>query len=117
MAAYIKILKDSTGSNTIYPQTLAEAVFLKDENTIESKIQDLNNIIAELQELKANLNSPNLTGIPTAPTANKGTNSDQIATTSFVQSAMADVGGGTEIIVSNIQPDNQKTGDFWFKEI
>jgi len=34
----------------------------------------------------ASLNSPNFTGIPTAPTASLGTNTDQIATTAFVQS-------------------------------
>lgn len=34
--------------------------------------------------LKANLASPNLTGVPTAPTATVGTNTTQIATTAFV---------------------------------
>lgn len=34
--------------------------------------------------------SPELTGIPKAPTAAKGTNTTQIATTEFVQTAMAD---------------------------
>ncbi|WP_158728213.1 MULTISPECIES: DUF5050 domain-containing protein [unclassified Flavobacterium] len=34
--------------------------------------------------LKANLVSPNLTGVPTAPTATVGTNTTQIATTAFV---------------------------------
>lgn len=33
-------------------------------------------------------NSPALTGIPTAPTANLGTNTTQIATTAFVQAAI-----------------------------
>lgn len=36
---------------------------------------------------KANLNSPALTGTPTAPTAAAGTNTTQIATTAFVQNA------------------------------
>jgi hypothetical protein len=35
-------------------------------------------------DLKADLASPNLTGVPTAPTATLGTNTTQIATTSFV---------------------------------
>lgn len=35
---------------------------------------------------KANLNSPALTGTPTAPTASAGTNSTQIATTAYVKS-------------------------------
>ena len=33
---------------------------------------------------KANVNSPNLTGTPTAPTAAPGTNTTQLATTAFV---------------------------------
>ena len=39
--------------------------------------------------LKAPLASPALTGVPTAPTAAAGTNTTQIATTAFVQSAAA----------------------------
>lgn len=38
-------------------------------------------------DLKANLESPILTGTPSAPTAAAGTNTEQIATTSFVQNA------------------------------
>lgn len=38
---------------------------------------------------KAPLASPDLTGTPTAPTANSGTNTTQIATTAFVQSAVS----------------------------
>lgn len=39
--------------------------------------------------LKANINSPVLTGIPEAPTAAAGTNTTQIATTAFVRAAAA----------------------------
>ena len=42
--------------------------------------------------LKANLASPTLTGVPAAPTAAGGTNTTQIATTAFVQSAVAGLG-------------------------
>lgn len=41
--------------------------------------------------LKANLESPNFTGTPLAPTAASGTNSTQIATTAFVTDAVSDV--------------------------
>lgn len=49
--------------------------------------------------LKANLASPALTGIPTAPTAAVGTNTTQLASTAFVQAEIANdaptkVGGG-----------------------
>lgn len=38
---------------------------------------------------KADLASPNFTGTPTAPTASAGTNTTQIATTAFVQTAVS----------------------------
>jgi hypothetical protein len=38
---------------------------------------------------KANLASPALTGTPTAPTASVGTNTTQLASTAFVQAALA----------------------------
>ena len=37
---------------------------------------------------KANYASPNLTGLPTAPTAAAGTNTSQLATTAFVKTAL-----------------------------
>jgi hypothetical protein len=53
---------------------------------------DLNKIISTATQteldLKANLVSPALTGIPTAPTAAAGTNTTQIATTAFVAGAV-----------------------------
>lgn len=42
----------------------------------------------------AKLASPALSGTPTAPTANAGNNSQQLATTAFVQAAMATAGTG-----------------------
>jgi hypothetical protein len=38
----------------------------------------------------APLNSPSLTGVPTAPTASAGTNTNQIATTAFVVATAPD---------------------------
>jgi hypothetical protein len=46
-------------------------------------------------DLKANIASPTLTGTPAAPTATGGTNTTQIATTAFVQTAVSGLGGGT----------------------
>ena len=45
------------------------------------------NNIATAIATKADINSPALTGTPTAPTAAGGTSTTQIATTAFVQSA------------------------------
>lgn len=42
----------------------------------------------------APISSPEFTGIPVAPTAESGTNNTQIATTAFVQAAVAGGGGG-----------------------
>jgi hypothetical protein len=41
----------------------------------------------QINSVKANVDSPAFTGIPTAPTASVGTNTTQIATTSFVTAA------------------------------
>ena len=41
-------------------------------------------------DLKSNITSPVFIGIPTAPTATKGNNTTQIATTAFVQEAISD---------------------------
>jgi hypothetical protein len=41
----------------------------------------------QINVIKANVDSPVLTGTPTAPTATVGTNTTQLATTAFVQSA------------------------------
>jgi hypothetical protein len=51
---------------------------------VDKKITDL----AGPLDLKANRQSPILTGIPKAPTAPAGTNTDQIATAAFVQAAI-----------------------------
>lgn len=45
--------------------------------------------IASAISSKADLNSPAITGTPTAPTATTGTNTTQLATTAFVQTALA----------------------------
>lgn len=65
------------------------------QNTIQLAIQDL-------ETRKATIASPTFTGVPAAPTAANGTNSTQIATTAFVNTAISlalgGVGGGTASI-------------------
>lgn len=56
----------------------------------KASASDVTTALAE----KAPLASPALTGVPTAPTAAAGTNTVQVATTEFVQDAIATVGGG-----------------------
>ena len=55
----------------------------------ESQVTNLTTDLAA----KAPINSPNLTGTPTAPTAAAGTNTTQIATTAFVHDAVAGLSG------------------------
>lgn len=56
--------------------------------------------IASAIASKADLNSPALTGTPTAPTASAGTNTTQLATTAFVQSSISAVFSGVIVMWS-----------------
>ena len=62
--------------------------------------------------LLAPLASPALTGAPTAPTANQGDNSTQLATTAYVDTAVSGAGGGSDhdpslVLVSSASYDMQ----------
>jgi hypothetical protein len=58
-----------------------------------SEIDAEYNAIATAVSTKADLNSPVLTGVPTAPTAASGTNTTQVATTAFVITNGVPAGG------------------------
>ena len=45
MAAYIKTLYDSTKTDILYPQTKAEAVFLDNNDNLETAITELYSLI------------------------------------------------------------------------
>lgn len=71
-------------------------------------------IIAAINELvsglaaKANLASPTFTGTPAAPTATAGTNTTQIATTEFVQSAVNGKANTADVVVDIVyNPTNR----------
>ena len=57
-------------------------------------VTTLSNSTTTALNLKAPLDSPKLTGTPTAPTANAGTNNTQIATTAFVGTAVSNAIAG-----------------------
>ena len=79
---YKRHIKQEDGTYKLVSQwTSSDTVHMEDGTTLEDKVVDIN---AEL-DTKAPLDSPELTGAPTAPTATKGTNTTQIATTAFVQ--------------------------------
>jgi len=62
---------------------------------------------------KAPLASPTFTGVPAAPTASSGTNTTQIATTAFVQTAISGIGGGSEVSYQTTAPSSPSVGDIW----
>lgn len=68
---------------------------------------DLNNALG----LKAPLASPALTGTPTAPTASGGTNTTQLATTAFVQSAITSLINGAPGVLDTLQELAAALGD------
>lgn len=66
--------------------------------------------------IKANINSPNFTGIPTAPTVTTTDISDNIATTSFVKSREPFWDGSRKFVsTENPSPADGSNGDIWFK--
>lgn len=69
---------------------------------INDTVYDVEDSVARsgLQQ-KAPLESPALTGTPTAPTATKGTSTTQIATTAFVQNAVQGAGGSYTLPVAS----------------
>jgi hypothetical protein len=69
---------------------------------------------------KANIASPVFTGVPSATTAGFGDTSTRIATTAFVQLAVAGSASlwqGSRRFISTVAPDNTQgaDGDFWFQ--
>lgn len=111
----ITLTGDVTGSATLIGDGTAVSISTTvADDSHNHTIANVDNLQTTLNA-KAPLASPALTGTPTAPTAAAGTNTTQIATTAFVQTALASVGGGTSIAVSSTQPTGQSTGDFWYK--
>ena len=95
-----------TGTQTLTNKTLTSPVINTPTGIVKSDVglgnvdntSDANKPVSTATQtaldLKANLASPTLTGTPTAPTANAGTNTTQIATTEFVGTAVNNLVGG-----------------------
>lgn len=82
-------LKSSTAASTYSPISHSHST---------SQVTGLDAALAA----KAPLSSPALTGTPTAPTAGGGTNTTQIATTAFVQTAVAGVSTNSFTLLGTI---------------
>ena len=67
------------------------------------------NAIANAIASKADINSPNLTGTPTAPTASVGTATTQLATTSFVTAALSAIYPVGSIYINATSATNPST--------
>lgn len=85
-------------------------------SAIQANVSAINIDMTNRLALKANLASPTLTGVPTAPNPGFGANTQQIATTQFVQIATKYWDGSRKFISTDYPDANQGTvGDFWFR--
>ena len=73
------------------------------DNTVKFVGKTFEQVKEDIGRGKANTNSPALTGTPTAPTAAKGTNTGQIATTAFVSGAVADLVGSSAAMLKTLR--------------
>ena len=90
-AALPSITNTAVISKVLTGFTSGSGIIAATDNILQA-IQKLDGNIA----LKAPLNSPGLTGTPTAPTASAGTNTTQIATTAFVTTAVNNLSVSTK---------------------
>ena len=75
---------DLTSLNTTVNTNTASITANTSDIALKANTTDVTTALA----LKADLESPALSGVPTAPTASAGTNTTQVATTAFVQSSV-----------------------------
>ena len=80
---YTKVTVDTKGRVTSGTSATASDVGLGNVNNTSDADKPVSTATQTALNLKANLESPALTGTPTAPTASAGTNTTQIATTAF----------------------------------
>lgn len=110
------ILFNATVSKyTKLPETAFRDTTYTDGTTgyiLKAKQDSLGN---QINTTYAPLESPSLTGTPTAPTATKGTNTTQIATTSYVMNAVAELEGAMHykgtVVGGNLPTVGVKNGD------
>jgi hypothetical protein len=80
---YTKVTVDAKGRATVGSSATKSDVGLSNVDNTSDSAKPISTATQTALNLKANLESPALTGIPTAPTASAGTNTTQIATTEF----------------------------------
>lgn len=100
-------------STTAYVDATANKVFVDYTQKITTANSAAVAYMTGLLTPKAPLASPAFTGNPTAPTPSGTDNSTSIATTAFVQAAVAT--GKLSYTVSSSPPSAGNDGDFWFQ--
>lgn len=91
MAAVIQVKRGSASAWTAANSVLAAGEIGYETDTRKFKVGDGSTAWTSLSYATVDLASAALTGTPTAPTANAGTNTTQIATTAFVTTAVNNV--------------------------
>ena len=94
-------------SGMILDGTIVDADINASAAIAQSKISGLSTSLG----LKADLASPALTGIPTAPLAATGTNTTQVATTSFVQQELSILTTGAPALLNTLDELAAALGD------
>jgi hypothetical protein len=80
---YTKVTVDAKGRATVGTSATKSDVGLSNVDNTSDANKPVSTATQTALNLKANLDSPALTGVPTAPTAAAGTDTTQIATTAF----------------------------------
>lgn len=100
-------------ATTAYVQRSASALATDYNYKINALSNSTSNGLLNGLNLKADINSPTLTGTPRAPTPTPTDNSTSIATTAFVKGALAQQ--AFNYTVSTNPPSGGNDGDFWFQ--
>lgn len=103
MAAYNKELRDSTGTNIIYPLTKAVNVYMEDNTTLQASMPTVT------------LNGTKTTTVGIYAPIDSGTKGQVLTSNGNGVPVWAAASTGPDIQVSSTEPSNQKSGDFWYQ--
>ena len=102
MAAY-KELRDSTGTNIIYPLIKAVNVYMEDNTTLQASMPTVT------------LNGTKTTTVGIYAPIDSGTKGQVLTSNGNGVPVWAAASTGPDIQVSSTEPSNQKSGDFWYQ--
>ena len=111
MSVTIKLRRGTTAQWSSANPTLALGEVGIDTDLNQFKVGDGATAWSSLAYATAPINSPAFTGTPTAPTANAGTNTTQIATTAFVSTAISNLINGAPGALDTLDELAQALGD------